>query len=487
MSLVLKAQQDPLYSQYAVQPYLINPAYIGDDSLITVFTMYRNQWSGVPGTPQSQMLTIDGELNNKRGYLGAYIWNDQSNIIRKTGGLLTYAYNVELAEGQYLKAGLSVGVMQVGVDFSKVIAEDNTESTLLQNSVSKASPDANFGLRYINKKFEFGLSSNHLMNSKVDFSEETNFKAASYQSIKNFFIHTAYAWDANDDFLVKPTLMLRSNQGSPFKVDLHVNTTWKDLVWIGLGYRQSYGVTINAGGNLTDYIALGYDYDIATTGIGKFAGGTHEFFLRFRLGGKRDNQAEILADSALHEVEVDHERLTAVEDRINGMYGDVDKLAHKLDSLKKEVAIHEVDIDSLKQNKKNLQDQITSNKDLMTEKLIELRKIKDQLNKDRNKIHDFVNLEHVELAEIKEFDTERWRYFVVLDTYTDINYAKFLQRVLQRDYGIKTTIESSNDYLIVYSKEVTNKEDALAEIKRLNSTVNKEYLADGAWVYHKRK
>lgn len=450
--------------------------------------MYRNQWSGVPGTPQSQVLTIDGELNKKRGYLGAYIWNDQSNIIRKTGGLLTYAYNVELAEGQYLKAGLSVGVMQVGVDFSKVIAEDITESTLLQNSVSKASPDANFGLRYINKKIEFGLSSNHLMNHTVDFSEEANFKSASYQSIKNFFIHTAYAWDANDDFLVKPTLMLRSNQGSPLKVDLHVNTTWKDLVWVGLGYRQNYGVTINAGGNLTDYIALGYDYDIATTGIGRFAGGTHEFFLRFRLGGKRDNMAGALSDTLVeNNTAEDHERLVSVENRIDGMFSDVDALTKKLDSLKNEVAIHESDIDSLKVRKDDLQSQISDNKDLMTEKLIELRKIKDQLNKDRSKIHDFVNLEHVELAEIKEFDTERWRYFVVLDTYTDINYAKFLQRVLKRDYGIGTTIEASNDYLIVYSKEVTNKEDALAEIKRLNSTVNKEYLADGAWVYHKRK
>lgn len=485
MSLVLKAQQDPLYSQYAVQPYLINPAYIGDDSLITVFTLYRNQWSGVPGTPHSQVLTIDGKLDKNRGYLGAQFWNDQSNIIRKTGGLLTYAYNIDLADGQTLKAGISLGVMQVGLDFNKIIADDNSESTLLQNSASKASPDAAFGLRYVNKDFEFGVSSNHLMNSTIDFSEETNFKYASYQSIKNFFIHSSYSWEANEDFLVKPTLMLRSNQGLPFKLDVHVNTTWKDLVWLGLGYRQSYGVTVNAGGNLTDHIALGYDYDIATTGIGAFAGGTHEFFLRFRLGGKRKSQQ--INDSIIHEAAVDHERIGSVEEKIDGMFSDVDELTRKLDSLKQEVASHEVEIDSLKLKKEFLQEQITDNKDLMTEKLIELRKIKDQLSKDRNKIHDFVDLEHVELAEIKEFDTERWHYYVVLGTYTDVNYAKFLQRVLQRDYGIKTTLQSSNDYLIVYSKEVFNKEEALEEIKVLNSTVNKEYLADGAWVYHKRK
>ena len=266
-----------------------------------------------------------------------------------------------------------------------------------------------------------------------------------------------------------------------------VNTTWKDLLWLGLGYRQNYGVTINAGGNLTDYIALGYDYDIATTGIGAQAGGTHEFFLRFRLGGKRDKNAELLADSALHEVAIDHERLTSVEERINGMDGDVEKLARKLDSLRKEVVIHEIEIDSLKLKKNDLQAQITDNKDLMTEKLIELRKIKDQLSKDRNRIHEFVDMEHVELAEVDTFDTKRWHYYVVLGTYTDINYAKFLQRVLMRDYDIKTTLESSKDYMIVYSREVFKKEEALEEIKYLNSTINKEYLADGAWVYHKRK
>lgn len=484
---VSRAQQDPLYSQYAVQPYLINPAYIGDDSLITVFTMYRNQWSGIPGTPQSQVVTIDAKLNKKRGYLGGYVWNDQSNVVRKTGGLLTYAYSIQLGTDQELKAGLSMGVMQVGVDFSKIIAEDNTESTLLQSAASKASPDASFGLRYTNKAFEFGISSNHLMNSSVELTEETNFKTASYQSVKNFFIHGAYTWEANEDIIVKPTIMLRSNQGLPFQGDIHVNGTWKELLWLGVGYRQNYGVTINAGGNLTDFIALGYDYDVATSGIGAQAGGTHEIFMRFRLGGKRDNHAEVLADSALHEVEIDNERLSTIEEKIDGMFGDVDQLERKLDSLKAEVAIHEGEIDSLKIKKTDLQNQITDNKDLMTEKIIELRKIKDQLSKDRNKIHDFVDLEHVELAEVDSFDVKRWNYYVVLGTYTDINYAKFLQRVMTRDYGIKTTIDRSNDYFIIYSKEVFNKEEALAEIKYLNSTVNKEYLADGAWVYHKRK
>ena len=482
-----KAQQDPLYSHYAIQPYLINPAYIGDDSLISVFTLYRNQWSGIPGTPNSQVLTIDGKLNNKRGYLGGYAWNDQSNIIKKTGGMITYAYQVELGSNQFIKAGISVGAMQVGINFDKVIAEDKTEATLLQNGASKTSPDAAFGLRYTNKAFEFGLSSNHLLNSRVTLTEETNFKAASYQSIKNFFIHASYKWEANQDFDVKPTILMRSNQGLPSQFDLQVNTTWKNLVWLGVGYRQNYGVTTNVGGNLTENIALGYGYDIATTGIGKQAGGTHEFFLRFRLGGKRDKSAQVLADSALHEVEVDHERITTIEDRINGMDGAVNQLERRLDSLKKEVAIHEVEIDSLKLKKDDLQSQITDNKDLMNEKLIELRKIKDQLNKDRSKIHDFVDLEHVELAEVDTFDTKRWHYYVVLGTYTDINYAKFLQRVLVRDYGIQTTLESSNDYMIVYSKEVFKKEEAIEEIKRLNTTVNKEYLADGAWVYHKRK
>ena len=483
----IKAQQDPLYSHYAIQPYLINPAYIGDDSLITVFTLYRNQWAGIPGSPQSVVITADSKLNNKRGYLGGYLWNDQSNIISKTGGLLTYAYEVELGTGHALKAGLSLGVMQVGVDFSKIIAEDNSESTLLEGSARKASADASFGLRYTFNNFEFGISSNHLTNSSIDFTEETNFKSASYQSVKNFFIHSSYAWQANENFLVKPTVLLRSNQGMPIQLDGHVNTTWKNLLWLGVGFRANYGVTINAGGNLTDFIALGYDYDVATTGIGKQAGGTHELFLRFRLGGQRESHAEHMADSALKEVEVDHERLTSVEEKIAGMAGDVDGLQRRLDSLKREVAIHEVEIDSLKMRKDDLQNQITDNKDLMTEKLIELRKIRDQLSKDRNKIHDFVDVEHVELAEVDTFNNRSFNYYVVLGTYTDLNYAKFLQRVLVRDYNLKTTLESSNGYVIVYSKKVYNKEEALAEIKKLNSTVNKEYLADGAWVYHKRK
>ncbi|MEM9327133.1 MAG: type IX secretion system membrane protein PorP/SprF [Bacteroidota bacterium] len=66
------AQQTPLYSQYFLNPYLYNPATVGFDGEAKAFFLYRKQWVGVEGAPETQAFTIDGQLKNERVGLGLF-------------------------------------------------------------------------------------------------------------------------------------------------------------------------------------------------------------------------------------------------------------------------------------------------------------------------------------------------------------------------------------------------------------------------------
>lgn len=460
---------------------MVNPAYIGDDTLINSFFLYRNQWAAIPGSPHTEVLTLDGKLSQNRGSLGGYLINDQSNIIRKTEAMLSYGYGIEIADGQEIKAGISIGVTEVNIDFDKVIAQNPGEATLLQEGNTQAMVDGAIGLRYTNRALEVGLSANHLFNNTATFEEETNFKSATYQLVKNFYLHASYDWELSSQIDLKPTILLRSNQGMPLQGDIHVNTTWRDLLWLGVGFRSNYGVTLNVGGNLTDAIAMGYGYDLGTTGItNSTSGGSHELFLRVRIGGNRADRAEEKADSCISKVEVDHKHIVTLEEQMSKVLG-------KLDSMNTLIVDQRTEIDSLRSEKDAMASEMENQNELINEKLIAMRKLRDQLEQDRDKIHDFVDDEHVILTEVDTFNTRIWRYYVVVGTYTDLNYAKFLQRILARDYLVKTTVEASKDYYLVYSKEVFDKESAEEEVKRLNQAIDKEYLDGGAWVYHRRK
>ena len=47
----LRAQEQQVYSQFFMNPYVYNPAYAGVEGHTAVFVMYRNQWAGIEGSP----------------------------------------------------------------------------------------------------------------------------------------------------------------------------------------------------------------------------------------------------------------------------------------------------------------------------------------------------------------------------------------------------------------------------------------------------
>ncbi len=53
-SLKGNAQQDPMYTQYMYNMSVINPAYAIDDlGILNVGGLYRNQWAGMEGAPET--------------------------------------------------------------------------------------------------------------------------------------------------------------------------------------------------------------------------------------------------------------------------------------------------------------------------------------------------------------------------------------------------------------------------------------------------
>ena len=53
------AQQDPHYSHFMFNQTSYNPAYCGIDGVINGTVIYRNQWMGMDGGPNTMMLCGD--------------------------------------------------------------------------------------------------------------------------------------------------------------------------------------------------------------------------------------------------------------------------------------------------------------------------------------------------------------------------------------------------------------------------------------------
>ncbi len=103
-----RAQLNPFGAQFFYNQYLGNPAMAGITSGWGVGLNARRQWSSIPGGPASQAITV--EYGFDRVGLGLNVYNDKAGLMKRTRGVLTYAYHLPLNESQRLHFGLSLGL-----------------------------------------------------------------------------------------------------------------------------------------------------------------------------------------------------------------------------------------------------------------------------------------------------------------------------------------------------------------------------------------
>ena len=113
----MKAQELPLYSQYVLNAFMVNPAIAGNDGYTTFNTTARQQWLGFSEAPrtysaswQTRVLKKSYKIINRpvksdnrlkpstkgRVGLGAYLINDVNANVARTGFSFTYAYHIFL-------------------------------------------------------------------------------------------------------------------------------------------------------------------------------------------------------------------------------------------------------------------------------------------------------------------------------------------------------------------------------------------------------
>ncbi len=58
----VSAQQQPYYTQYILNNFILNPALAGIQNYWDIKVSYRNQWVGLQGAPTTLYLTVNGPL-----------------------------------------------------------------------------------------------------------------------------------------------------------------------------------------------------------------------------------------------------------------------------------------------------------------------------------------------------------------------------------------------------------------------------------------
>ena len=94
------AQQDPIFSQYMFNPFVVNPAYAGSRDAVSTVLLYRTQWVGMNGAPTTGSLSMHAPVKATKMAWGVNVMSDQIGPTTTTFVQGTYAYRLRLLGGK---------------------------------------------------------------------------------------------------------------------------------------------------------------------------------------------------------------------------------------------------------------------------------------------------------------------------------------------------------------------------------------------------
>lgn len=273
------AQQSPLYSQYMLNDYVINPAIAGSKSYFPVRLSVRDQWTGFEEAPSTQSLSFHRHVGDGRVGLGGIMYQDNTGPTSQMGFQVTYAYHAYLSS---IESNLSLGVSPMVYQYTL-----NTQDLTFHNpeivgggTYREILPDASVGAYLYGRGYSIGVSVYQLF--------ESMFKESVYQAYgdntgaRHYFLTAAITKEIHKSFHVEPSVMLKAIDVGPTQLDLNVRAIFNRKFWTGLSLRTDQSVVVLLGMNLeTFHLAYGFDYTMQS--IGTHTSGSHEISVGFNI------------------------------------------------------------------------------------------------------------------------------------------------------------------------------------------------------------
>jgi type IX secretion system PorP/SprF family membrane protein len=278
LSLETSAQQDAQYTQYMYNTMVINPAYAGQRETLSITSLYRTQWVGVTGAPETLTLGIHSPLRNERIGLGLSVVNDKVGPSQETYVNGNFSYTLPLDRyDKKLSFGLNTGFHLLETDWSKGIFQ-NPDAAFNQN-VNLFSPIVGAGAYLHSRKWYVGFSVPNFINTDHydDYQESLATERLHY------YLIGGYVFDLSETTKLKPAFLLKGTSGAPAIADISANFLFNEKFTIGMGWRWNDSVSLLAGFQISNSLYIGYAYDKTTTGLKNYNEGSHEIMLRFEL------------------------------------------------------------------------------------------------------------------------------------------------------------------------------------------------------------
>ncbi|WP_425234477.1 PorP/SprF family type IX secretion system membrane protein [Ulvibacterium sp.] len=272
-SAVISAQQLPQFTQYMYNTISVNPAYAGSRETINLTVLHRNQWAGLEGNPRTSTFSIHSPLRNDRVGLGFSYINDKLGFESTNYLYGDFSYTVPVSDEVKMSFGLKAGLTNYNLN------NPDPNDNFFNPNFNSWNPNFGAGFYIGSNRWYAGVSSPRILNTDLNEGEFQALERNSYYAIGGL------VFDLSEKTKFKPTMITKFTNGAPATYDLTANFLFNEKFWLGASYRfndaSNFGAIMDY--QITKDIRVGYAYDLPTSSIRPYTGGTHEIILIYEV------------------------------------------------------------------------------------------------------------------------------------------------------------------------------------------------------------
>lgn len=272
-----QAQQDPQYTQYMYNMNVVNPAYAGSKESISFTALYRHQWANFDENPVTFTFSAHAPISDRVG-LGLSAIKDELGPVSETNLYADFSYTIPVNNSVNLALGLKAGATFHKVGLAGLELQDPNDP-FLSEDINNTYPNVGAGAFLYGNAFYIGLSVPNMLKSV--HLDENGIKYGS--EVNHYFATAGLVFEVNDNFRLKPSIMVKGANGAPVSYDGNLNALFYDKFELGVSYRLEQTFSGLIGFQLTDNIRVGYAYDHISGGLSAIARSSHEVYFAYDL------------------------------------------------------------------------------------------------------------------------------------------------------------------------------------------------------------
>jgi type IX secretion system PorP/SprF family membrane protein len=267
-----------------------NPSVAGVQKHGMVGVAYLGMWDGIDGGPRTATVFGSGYISSVRLGLGGYIFSDVTGPTKRIGMQMAYAYHIPMKNDGDFSIGIEGRFQQFSFDRAKLMQSLGNDPAIARTD-SKFTGDAGMGVSYTNKKFQIGASVSQLIQSKMDFYQQTlgigsgalPNRSEEAKLYRHYFLHSYYIWNVDDHTTITPNILFIYLPNAPKEFQGGVRVEHHELFWWGVALRARQSWMLSAGLHINKAFSVGYSFDIYTTPLSVYDQGSnaHEIMLRY--------------------------------------------------------------------------------------------------------------------------------------------------------------------------------------------------------------